>query len=618
MKFIIIISIIILLLLQIAIGAKINEIMYNPAGLDNNKEFIEIYLDNNESLENWTIADLSSNDTLITLSYIDSSYAMIVEEGYEYQNSEASYYSVGTTIGNNLNNDLDSIFLFNSRGELVDSTTYNGSIANNNGFSIEYYNGSWFESKKINGTPGEINSIVYYFNELIINTTNQTNINLTNSSISNNITNNNSAFNDSVNNMPSVCDVSINLTSEKAVYSFDEKVKYKIDLNNKSFPYIIEYWIEDIFGNVVKNRYNTTNTNQKTWTPNCEEGYVFVLNSRIAEVECNDTNNLNDNAEKYIIIKCDKSENELIEFDEEIEIADTYFGTDNSIKFGEVSRVKLYVSKGDTAKTAIEMYVTAGDEKISEITKFNMNKKQSELFVTLPLVIKSNCNEKFDEGEYELVVSGLGMVDKTNIDVVGYDSDICKTITKIEKQECKEEVCNYQVSEGDLNIKKPKIISFYTLAKKLSNQIRLFANVDCPGDCIIFLSNISQDIETRKLSNFSGKIDFNVTYSDEYFLKLSEINENKNLTMKFSDDKKQKEISINVNQSKERIVGNVQNNNDDFNIEKNKLDLTTGKVTHEPKVIFESINSKSKKLTKYFLILILGVIAGIIIWKKPF
>ena len=618
MKFIIFL-ILITLLLQITHGAQINEVMYNPPGLDNNKEFIEIYLDNNESLENWIIADSSSNDTLVLLTYINSSYALIVESGYEYEISDVSYYSVGATIGNNLNNDQDSVFLYNLNHELIDSIEYDGSIANDNGFTLEYYNGSGYESTTVGGTPGEKNSIEIYFNDLIINISNQSIVNITNNSyIINNTVNdisNNSIDNVSKNNL--ICDINLNITSEKRIYFPDEKIKYKIDLNNKSYPYTLEYWIEDIFGNIVKNKYNTTNTNQKTWTPDCDEGYVFVLNSRLVAVECNDSNKEDNYVKEFVIVQCEKSQESAEEFKEDVEIVDTYFGTDNSVKFGEVSRVKLYLSKGNTAKTAIEMYVTNRDEKISEITKFNMNQKQSELFVTLPLMIKSNCNEKFDEGEYQLVVSGLGVDDKTSIEIIGYETDICKIKTKIVSKECEEKQCDFAVVNNNLDKKKSKINSFYTLAKKKSDNVRLFANVECLGGCILILSNDLIEIEKRKIHNFSGKIDFNVSYYNEYFLELSEINENKNLTMKFEQIKIKNNITIELNQSNETLITNIKNKNE-ITIEKKDLDIISGNAVNEPEVIFESVTSKSKKMIKYFFVVIFMIISGIIMWKKPF
>ena len=160
-----------ILLAHGAYAIHINEVMYNPEGADNNLEFVEIYLDSNQSLDGWMIGDSDSNDTLTTLYFTDSSYALIVEEGYAYENSDASFYSAGATIGNNLNNDLDAVFLFDPDGILIDYMSYDGGIANNNGMSMEYYNHSWYESMAYGGTPGDENSIIGYLNSLQENIT---------------------------------------------------------------------------------------------------------------------------------------------------------------------------------------------------------------------------------------------------------------------------------------------------------------------------------------------------------------------------------------------------------------------------------------------------------------
>ncbi|MBL7148398.1 MAG: lamin tail domain-containing protein, partial [Nanoarchaeota archaeon] len=146
----------------------INEIMYNPQGDDNNKEFIEIYSENFVNLTDYTIQDSSSSDILVPLQFYDNSYSLIVEEDFNYTGINASVYSVGATIGNNLNNDEDVLTLKDFDNNVIDSVSYNDSWgADGNGMSLELINPNfdnnlstnWSESSYINGTPGEQNSI---------------------------------------------------------------------------------------------------------------------------------------------------------------------------------------------------------------------------------------------------------------------------------------------------------------------------------------------------------------------------------------------------------------------------------------------------------------------------
>ena len=256
-----------------------------------------------------------------------------------------------STIGDRgLNND-ETISLYDRSGNLMDSVEINSSIANNNGYSMEYFNGSFYESKVINGTPGSENSIGQgivpeeeeetknivletYLDEIIYMNNKYTKlfkIKIENKdgcsekdrvTVSYNITNNylikqdefakeigcsgyastgeftptisgnyrlcgriiNSTINETdfsdnsacmdfevIDTSSVPCNIKINITTEQEIYTEGSSVGFYNNLNDESFPYIIEYRIEDFFGNIYKNRYNTTNTNKKSWKTNIAE-----------------------------------------------------------------------------------------------------------------------------------------------------------------------------------------------------------------------------------------------------------------------------------------------------------------------------------------------------------
>ena len=136
---------------------RINEIMYNPEGSDNNKEYIEIFFDNWTDLTHWIIADSNSNDTLELVRYSNSSYALIVEEGFDYKGINASIYSVGAAIGNNLNNDgKESIYLYDNNMTLIDNVSYSDDLgADGDGKSLQLIDGIWHACMP---TPGSVNT----------------------------------------------------------------------------------------------------------------------------------------------------------------------------------------------------------------------------------------------------------------------------------------------------------------------------------------------------------------------------------------------------------------------------------------------------------------------------
>jgi len=153
------------MLASVAAGqVMINEVMYNPAGPDNNQEFVEIK--GTDNLSGYLLGDLSFNDTLDLLHYVsDAEYSLVVEEGYNYTGLNCSIYSAGPTIGDNLGNDGDAIFLI-SEGMVVDSLRYDDSFADGTGYSLEVFipqNESvgrmLLESRKEGGTPCALNSV---------------------------------------------------------------------------------------------------------------------------------------------------------------------------------------------------------------------------------------------------------------------------------------------------------------------------------------------------------------------------------------------------------------------------------------------------------------------------
>ncbi len=265
-----------LALLPPAAAVEINEIMYNPAGADRGYEWVELFNPDKLNLSNWTIGDLMSNDTLVAVKITNSSFAIIVENESLFNDSNASLYYAGPLIGNGLGNSGDTIHLYSSNGSVIDSVNYNNSFANGNNKTLEKHNNSWSESLNEGGTPGFNNSFhplvnltnSTFENETETNETGNTTINDTQGNQTNqtNVTNENTC----------IAEISINTTKEIYV---EEKIKFK-HIINSSEDFSIIYWIEDLFGNVVKDEYETETLTYKSYTPHPEEDdRVFVIKS---------------------------------------------------------------------------------------------------------------------------------------------------------------------------------------------------------------------------------------------------------------------------------------------------------------------------------------------------
>ena len=114
-----------LMLVNTASALTFNEVMYNPPGNDNDQEFVELHHAGWQNLSGYVIADQASNDTLLMVIYYPSNYSLVVEDGFDYSGINASIYTAGATIGNNLDNTGDALYIFDNNLTLLDSFSYN-------------------------------------------------------------------------------------------------------------------------------------------------------------------------------------------------------------------------------------------------------------------------------------------------------------------------------------------------------------------------------------------------------------------------------------------------------------------------------------------------------------
>jgi hypothetical protein len=486
----------------------INEVMYNPKGSDTNKEFIEIYHSQWQNLTNFYISDGKANETLIPININkSSSYSLIIEDDSTLILPDTTTYITDSTIGSRgLNND-ETVYLFDDNLNLLDSVKINSSIANNNGYSMEYFNESFYQSTNINGTPGHKNSVSQinnnppketnniilkaYLDETIYLDQKYTKLfkieiknkkpcsNKENITVSYSITHNNlikesqftreigctgyastgefipkSAGNytlcgsiinssspkstfqtspacmdfEAINIYSIPCNLSINISTEKFIYDEEEKISFYNNLNKKTYPFIIEYWIQDLFGNIVKKKFNTTNTNKKSYTPKIDESdKVLLIKSKLYPL-CDDQNLSDNSAEKLIIIKTILSSTYNIQKDSVININRFLGLSDNKAKFGQTLRVKADIYKGNSRKNVVQAWIEKNnDEQLSEKSKINLYSRYTNYSITIPVQIDPNCGYEFEDGDYNLIIEGIDAKATKKINIDGLSSDYCTT-----------------------------------------------------------------------------------------------------------------------------------------------------------------------------------------------
>ena len=397
---------------------EINEIMFDPEGDDNNNEYIEILLGSYANLTGYKIQDSDSEDVLQELKFIDNAFALIVEEDFNYSDIDASIYTTGKTIGNNLNNDGDIIVIKDTNETALDVVHYYeewGSF--NNGKSLCKINNLW---KECQATPGKDNFdeeeiedySKLYITEFLPN-----------------------PVGDDDAPMPDGEFIEIfNPTNEE----LDLLGFYLYDENNRD---IIVSETSTIDGTIIgPNNFLVIYMNGE---------FGFLNNEGLETIKFYDKNKIlidqitySDSEEgiswariNNIWQRATPSPNqeniEDLDFNSVLKIEKIYLGDDDKAKFGDLIRVKTFIYKTNTTKTSVELWIENDNgETLSKRTKFNIEDKFSNSTITLPLQIIPNCKGKFLDGKYEIILEGLDAEDREEIEIKGITESLCETVVK--------------------------------------------------------------------------------------------------------------------------------------------------------------------------------------------
>ncbi|MEK6863094.1 MAG: hypothetical protein AABW53_00135 [Nanoarchaeota archaeon] len=227
------------------------------------------------------------------------------------------------------------------------------------------------------------------------------------------------------------CDINleINKTNRTIFYENGQTIKFTPEINDENFPFIIEYWIEDLFGSIVKDKFNTTNTNQKSWKTNIWEEDRVLLLKAIVYPSCNDTN-IADNVAESMFIVTKTGELELSSSNEgELSTINITEISPQPASFGGVIKADVEIYKNSTNKYSLSAWAEKSGKVISEETKVNLKTKNTLYELTLPVQIKPNCDAKIEGGAAILVVEGLGISVEKEFTIEGIDKGLCKEST---------------------------------------------------------------------------------------------------------------------------------------------------------------------------------------------
>ena len=443
---------------------EITEIMYNPEGNDNNQEYLEIYTDLN--ISEFIIKDSVSQDGLTILKQEESNYFLIVEEGFDYTPINATVYTTGATIGNNLNNDEDLISIFNQT-EILDAIHYYSEWgAENNGKSLCKIDNLW---RECNPTPGLENQqpstqeITIEITELLPNPEGDddasmpqgewielfnygtTEIDLTNFKLK-----------DKSNHV-------LTISGTTTYTQIIEPNNYLVIYTNGQFGFLNNDGLEEI-------RLLTPEEiqiNKMTYSESREGNSWSKIDNvwKLTKPTPGEENPKNPEKDKR----------------SKITIKEIYLGVDNTAKFGDNIRVRLEIYKGDETKNSVKAYIHQNNEKISKTTSFNIVEKYSKNDITIPIQIIPNCNLKEKEGDYILRIEGLDSDEEEIIELKGITQNLCE---KQKSKECTEEnLISYMQESGfetvinQANTSEETIIYESQSKKTVKNGIYFFSFV---------------------------------------------------------------------------------------------------------------------------------------------
>ena len=479
----------------------INEVMYNPmCSFDKHCEWVELYNNNETSINmtGWTIKDNNKNDSLEGYNNIilqGHGYVIIVDDDtrvyndFEIDDNVLWLYTGDDSIGDGLSNN-ESITLYDNNMNLIDVLYYDNNVTLE-GNSFALINGEFVESEPTPGKSNEnnqTNSNDYSkikINEFMANPLGDDDSSIPNGEWVELYNTGNEdldllGFKLKDDSEKELLIDNVHIEESTTIKSKNYLVVYVNGvsgfLNNNGFEKIILY---DLNNNLIDEISYSDSKEGLSWSK---------INSmwQMTEPTPNEENKDNSTIEQVT--------------DSKIEIDRIYdLGSNKKAEWGSSIRVKISVYKGDTEKEVIESYIS-GDERITKISKANVYEKFSNNEITFPIQLGLNCNEKYKDGTYNIIVEGLNTEDKKNIEISGISKECyAKGIIKddiskkesIKKEDTKENNITQETTKKVANINN-KIV--YENSSKEASRLGVFLFIALLIILISVLINERKDI----------------------------------------------------------------------------------------------------------------------------
>jgi len=399
------------------------------------------------------------------------------------------------------------------------------------------------------------------------------------------------------------CNVSLEIFQEEKIYDDGEKISINYEISNETFPYLVEYWVEDLFGNIVKKVIATNNDNKKSFTPKISGSLdVLIIKTNLTSLSCNNTDNRTYDEEIIIIKGIKEQKNKIM-----------ITSAPKTANFGDQITVGVIIHKGKSSKNAIKAYLSRKDRRVPYTANLKVFQNYQTYELEIPIWIKNNCANSYAEGIYDLVVEGLDTKDQVEIRLSD-DGSLCQKEKVIENYDSQEKNKEYALTFFD-SISKTGDVTSYVTITNIDNSSHIYSvwsyiyrgSKSYSGDRESNIREIplSQgESEEIILNNF-------VNISGEYKLKVKILRDDRKTPFEFTKD-----ITIdfplveeNIYLEEELFKKVILNKINTTNISGKKENRITGDV-----VVYESDSIKIKKALPFALIFIFFLL--FIAWKN--
>lgn len=352
-----------------------------------------------------------------------------------------------------------------------------------------------------------------------------------------------------------------NILSNKDYY--DDKIEFSFFSLSDLFT--IDYWVEDYFGEIVKNSVITENTNKKSFTP--KETGLYRIRADYTSNNCS----ISDSEEVFYVNPTKEPEPEIM-VEEEPEIKSTIdiLNEDKIINLEEkIVEFRLYRG-GDTRKSLVSVYVN--NELLS---KFKLDKYSS---------ITSEQKFSTIEGENIITIIGLDIEEE-----IKFFNEV--SIPEIEK---KKDYFNLSI----VNISK-KVFFKYDTNFNISSGSCYVSHIrtKVTDEADIMSNNLSIELNTSKLREREHLDTYPLKLTCKYIKEGTVSDRYTSVLFNFSIPEEQINASVEVISFSSNTVNN------------------TRKIPIEEK-IYESKNSTIKQYSSIFITIALACVLLTIIIKS--